>query len=233
MEGGTIYPGVKCPPPHTQPSCMLSFLCNDQRDWEEPGHLKFLNAPQEDTANNLAYLIPINIVNICNTWGLRGRGDTLPRGRLSTPLLTMFIGTRYEKLFPASSWRAFRNFKWPGSSQSLWSLNKNESIHEGWGGGGDTLPQGACMRVEEGALNPRVDCPTTPLLTMFIGTRYEKLFPVSSWRAFRNFKWPGTSQSLWSLNKNESIHEGWGGGGGTLYPRVHAWGLRRGHLTPG
>ena len=29
--GGTIYPGVKCSPP-PQPSCMLSFLCNDERD---------------------------------------------------------------------------------------------------------------------------------------------------------------------------------------------------------
>ena len=47
----------------------------------------------------------------------------------------------------------------------------------------------ACMRDEGGgALYPRVDCPTTPLLTTFIGTRYEKLFPVSSCRAFRNFK---------------------------------------------
>ena len=31
--GGGIYSGVKCPPP-PQGSCMLSFLCNDQRDWE-------------------------------------------------------------------------------------------------------------------------------------------------------------------------------------------------------
>ena len=139
-------------------------------------------------------------------------GDTLPQaacmrveeGALNprvdcptTPLLTMFIGTRYEKLFPVSSWRAFRNFKWPGTSQSLWSLHKNESMHEGWGGG--TWPQGRLS-------------PPPPLLTMFIGTRYEKLFPASSWRAFRNFKWPGSSQSLWSLHKNESMHEGWGGG---------------------
>ena len=32
--GGTIYPGVVSPSP--QPSCMLSFLCYDKRDWEEP-----------------------------------------------------------------------------------------------------------------------------------------------------------------------------------------------------
>ena len=38
----------------------------------------------------------------------------------------------------------------------------------------------AYMRTEGGTLYPGVDCPTTPLLTMFIGTRYEKLFPVSS-----------------------------------------------------
>ena len=117
----------------------------------------------------------------------------------------MFIGTRYEKLFPASSWRAFRNFKWPGSFQSLWSLHKMKAYMRIEGGGG--------------TLFPRVDCSTTPLLTMFIGTRYETLFPVSSWRAFRNFKWPGPSQSLWSLHKNESILEGWVGGG-ALYPGV-------------
>ena len=49
--GGAICPIVKCPPP--QPSCMLSFLCNDKRDWEEPGHFKFLNALQEGAGNNL------------------------------------------------------------------------------------------------------------------------------------------------------------------------------------
>ena len=139
-----------------------------------------------------------------------GGVDTLPRGRLSPPhwppptSLTMFIGTRYEKLFSVSSWKAFRNFKWPGSSQSLWSLHKNESIHEGWGGG---------------TLNPGVDCPPHPCLLTFLGTRLEKLYPASSWRAFRNFKWPGSSQSLWSLHKNGSIHEGWGGGTGDSLPR--------------
>ena len=54
--GGTLYPALKCPhPPHTQPTCILSFLCNDQRDWEQPGHLKFLNALQEDARNNFTY----------------------------------------------------------------------------------------------------------------------------------------------------------------------------------
>ena len=64
MEGGgvgAIYPGVKCTPPPPQPPCILSFLCNDQRDWEEPGHLKFLNALQEDTGNNFSYLVPMNM----------------------------------------------------------------------------------------------------------------------------------------------------------------------------
>ena len=46
-------------PPPPQPSCMLSFLCNEQRDWEEPGHLKSLNALQEDAGNNFSYLAPI------------------------------------------------------------------------------------------------------------------------------------------------------------------------------
>ena len=59
------------------------------------------------------------------------------------------------KLFPASSWRAFGNFKWPGSSQSLWPLYKNESIRVLRGGG--TLP---C-----GRLSP------PPRLLTFLGTR--------------------------------------------------------------
>ena len=33
MRGwGAIYPRVKCPPPEPQPLCMLSFLCDDQKD---------------------------------------------------------------------------------------------------------------------------------------------------------------------------------------------------------
>ena len=36
----------------------------------------------------------------------------------------------------------------------------------------------AYMRVERGTLYPGVDCP--PLLTMFLETRYEKLFQASS-----------------------------------------------------
>ena len=69
--GVTIYPGVKCPP--AQPSCMLSFLCNDKRDWEESGHLKFLNVPLEDTANKLAYLVPVN----SQSGGGVGEGGTI------------------------------------------------------------------------------------------------------------------------------------------------------------
>ena len=62
-ERGTIYLGVKCPPA-PQSSCMLSFLCNDKRSWEEPGHLKFLNAFQEDTGNSFSYLVPMHTVRI-------------------------------------------------------------------------------------------------------------------------------------------------------------------------
>ena len=58
---------------------MLSFLCNDQRDLEEPCHLKFLNALQEDAGNNFSYLVPMNIVNS------GGWGDNLPRGKVSPP----------------------------------------------------------------------------------------------------------------------------------------------------
>ena len=74
------------------------------------------------------------------------------------------------------------------------------------------------IKVEVGggveALYPGVDCPHLPHVNSDYVYRDEiwELFPVSSWRAFRNFKWPGSSQSLWSLHKNESIHEGWGGG---------------------
>ena len=60
-KGGNLPRGKVSP--HPQPLCMLSFLCNDQRDWEEPGHLKFLNALQEDAEKNFSYLIPMNIVN--------------------------------------------------------------------------------------------------------------------------------------------------------------------------
>ena len=61
--GGGNLPQGKVPPPLTQPSSMLSFLCNDQRDWEGPGHLKFLNALQEHAGNNFSYLVSVNIVN--------------------------------------------------------------------------------------------------------------------------------------------------------------------------
>ena len=74
--GGGIYPGVKCPP--TQPSCILPFLCNDQRDWEEPGHLKFLNALHEDAGNSFSCLVPMNIV-------YRGRGGQSTPGKVSPP----------------------------------------------------------------------------------------------------------------------------------------------------
>ena len=60
--GGDNLPPGKVSPP-SQPSCMLSFLCNDKKDLEKPGHLKFLNALQEDTENNFSYLVPVNIGN--------------------------------------------------------------------------------------------------------------------------------------------------------------------------
>ena len=47
--------------------------------------------------------------------------------------------------------------------------------------------------------------------------RYEKLFSVSSWSAFWNFKWPGSSQSLLSFCKMKA------------YMMVGG----RGHFTPG
>ena len=50
VEGDNLPQGKVSP--HPQPSCMLSFLCSDKRDWEEPGYLKFLKALQADTGNN-------------------------------------------------------------------------------------------------------------------------------------------------------------------------------------
>ena len=68
---------VKCPPPST---LMYAFIFrNDKRDWEGPGHLKFLNTLQEDTENNFSYLVPMNIVN---SGGVGGGGW---RGGQSTP----------------------------------------------------------------------------------------------------------------------------------------------------
>ena len=66
----------------SQPSCKLSFLCNDQRDSEESGHLKFLNALQEDVGNNFSYLVPMNIVN---RYGGGGGGGTIYLGKVSPP----------------------------------------------------------------------------------------------------------------------------------------------------
>ena len=85
---GGHYPGVKCPPHPPQPSCMPSFLCDNQREWEEPGHLKFLNALQEDAWNNFSYLIPMNIVSVAGVWGERGvwmGGGDLPQGKVFPP----------------------------------------------------------------------------------------------------------------------------------------------------
>ena len=62
VEGDSLPWGKVSPP--SQPLCTLSFLCNDKRNWEEPGHLKFLNALQEDTGNNFSYLIPMHTVRI-------------------------------------------------------------------------------------------------------------------------------------------------------------------------
>ena len=168
MRRAWLFVVSECPsrgywklPPPPQPSCMLSFLCNDQKDWEEPGHLKFLNALQEDTGNNFSYLVPMNIVNLGVGGGQSTLGYSVPPPPPLNPhvcyyFYVMIKGLRrawsfevsespsggdwkWEKLFLASSWRAFRNFKWPGSSQSLWSLHKNESMRGGGGGGQFTL----------------------------------------------------------------------------------------------
>ena len=116
VGGGTIYPGVMCLP--LQPSCILSFLCNDQKDWEEPGHLKFLNALQEDVGNNF-YLVPMNIVN--------GGGGKVPPPPHLNPhacfhFYVMINGMRRAWLFVVSEcpsrgcWKQFLISRW-----SLWT----------------------------------------------------------------------------------------------------------------
>ena len=79
-RGWESTPG-KVPP--AQPSCMLSFLCNDKRDWEEPGHLKFLNVPLEDTANKLAYEH--------SQWGRGEGGGTIYPGEKCSPPLNPHV----------------------------------------------------------------------------------------------------------------------------------------------
>ena len=76
--GGALYPGVDC------------------FQYPLEGH--------SETSNGQALLNPFDhYIKMKGYMRVQG-GDTLPRGRLSPPpLLTMFIGTRYEKLFPASS----------------------------------------------------------------------------------------------------------------------------------
>ena len=67
---------------------MLSFLGNDQRDSEEPGHLKILNALQEDAGNNFSYLVPMNnekLFAASSIWCVCVGGDNLPPGK-SVPI---------------------------------------------------------------------------------------------------------------------------------------------------
>ena len=61
-----------------------------------------------ETSNNEALLNPFYHYIKMKAYMRVGGEDTLPRGRLSPPpyhrqILTMFIGTRYEKLFPLHS----------------------------------------------------------------------------------------------------------------------------------
>ena len=157
----------------------------------------------------------MNIVNIWkHTWGLRGWGTLYPGVDCPPPLkkkkkLTMFIETRYEKLFPVASWRAFRNLKWPGSSQSLWSLHKNESIHEGWGGGGGTL-------------YPGVDCLHPPTDYVHRDEIWEIVSSILM-KGIQKLQMTRICSIPLSWHKNENIHEGWGGWGDTL---------PRGRLSP-
>ena len=127
--------GDNPPPPSTSPSCMLSFLCNDQRDWEEPGHLKFLNAFQEDAGKNFSYLVPMNIVNG------GGGGNNLPRGKVSpSPPSCMLSFLCYDKGL-RRAW-SFEVFECPSRGcrkQFLQSRPYEYSQYRGGGGGQSTL----------------------------------------------------------------------------------------------
>ena len=112
--GGQSTPGLSVPPP--QPSCMLSFLCNDQRDWEEPGHLKFLNAFQEDTENNFSYLVPMNIVN-------EGGGGSMGGG-------TIYPGVKCPP--PLNSHVCFHLYVWSKGLRRAWSFEVPECLSRGY-----------------------------------------------------------------------------------------------------
>ena len=113
--GGTHYPGVKWPP-HPSTLMYASFLYNVQRDWEEPGYLKFLNTREEDIGNNFSYFVPMNIV-------IRGWGTNYPRVKLSVsppqPWCTLSL-LCYDK----------------GNEKSWWTQSMG-----GGGGGGKNLPR--------------------------------------------------------------------------------------------
>ena len=107
------------------------YLCNDQQDWEEPGHLKFLNALQEDAGNNFPYLVPMNHVN-------RGGG-------------TIYPGVKCPPLNPHACFHFYVMIKGIEKSLVIWSfwmpfkriletISHILSLSQ-WGGGGDTLPR--------------------------------------------------------------------------------------------
>ena len=63
--------------PPLQPLCMLSFLCNDQRDWEEPGHLfEVSECPSRVCWKQFLLSRPYEQ----SQWG---GGDNLPWGKVS------------------------------------------------------------------------------------------------------------------------------------------------------
>ena len=117
---GTLHPGVDCPP---LPQANIDYV---HRDEIMRNCFQYPLEGLSETSNNQALLIPFII-----TWKW---------GKVS-PSTT-------GKFWLYSYGRAFRNFKWSGSSQSLLSLHKNESIHEVWGEWGllVTSPRGRDMK---------------------------------------------------------------------------------------
>ena len=142
---------------------MLLFLCNDQRDWEEPGHLKFLNASQEDTANNLAYIVPMNIVNRV------GVGYNVPRGKVSPPPSNLSLSLLCNDQ---------RDWEEPDHLKFLNALPEDAGNNFSY-----VVPINIVNNL------PRGEVYTLPLnlhvlqiLIMFIGTRYARLFAMNSFQ---------------------------------------------------
>ena len=122
---------------------------------------------------------------------MRVGGGTLPRGRLSLPPTDYVHRDEIGEIVSSILLEGIHKLQ----MTRLFSLHKNESIHEVWGGG-DTLPRGKLPPP------PRIDYVHRDEIGEIVSSIL--LMGIED----RNFKRSGSSQSLLSLHKNESIHEG-------------------------